>query len=144
MLLVLIETAKRLSARLLIAKVEAFRMYLKLGILSPSRLTQQVHLRSKHVIRSWEARVLNIAFKLECLDLFNDSSVCKTLVNEQKQILSITDAIQWKTELEKPDKLRTYKQYKCELQKENILHCHFQETTVEHCLDIGLVHSHSL
>ena len=102
------------------AKVDAFGMYLKLDRLPPSRLTQQVHWWSKNVNRSWESRVLSMASKHGCLDILNDNSKCvKAVVSELKQTLSITDATQLKMELDKSDKLRTYKQYKCDLQVEH-------------------------
>ena len=101
------------------SKTEVFRMWIKLRNVSDDRILKTVHKWSKRNTRGWESRVLKLADNLNVTNIINDQNLpIRFALDSVKTNLCNRDAEKWTQALNKSDKLRTYKTYKCNLERE--------------------------
>ena len=101
------------------AKIEVFRLWIKLRNVEDDRILKRIHNWSKLNGRGWEARVLKLANGLNVSDLIQDIHLpIRSVLNVLKETLSNKDYENWNKQLNESEKLRTYKTYKNTLNAE--------------------------
>ena len=101
------------------SKTEVFRMWIKLRNVSDDRLLKTVHNWSKRNTRGWEARVLKLSNNLNVTNVINDQNLpMRVALDDVKLHLRNKDVEKWTQSLNESDKLRTYRTYKCNLERE--------------------------
>ena len=78
------------------AKLEVFRLWLKLRNVDDSRILKHIHNWSKLNGRSWDARVVKLANELNVSDLIQDVNLpMRSTLNDLKELLSNKDCENW-------------------------------------------------
>ena len=86
---------------------------------SDDRLLKTVHYWSKRNTRGWEARVLKLSNNLNVTNVINDQNLpMRVALDNVKLHLRNKDVEKWTQSLNESDKLRTYRTYKCNLERE--------------------------